>query len=117
MWSPFWAVGLLLIARLVPEGRVIFCASLIFLCTVSTAGARGWKPGVLTTVLSFASRRCSWFGLITAFEWGARAMSCGSGSVLVGVAISIFCEALHREWGESKTDSSGWNVPCSSCRS
>ncbi len=93
--------ALLLTARLVPEGSSrSFCATLIFLCAVATAGALGgWKPGVLTTVLSL----CVATLFLVRPYYTFRVASTGdvlriTASVLVGIAISILCEALHRAW-------------------
>src|ERR1700722_652786 len=93
--------ALLLTARLVPEGSSrSFCATLIFLCAVATAGALGgWKPGVLTTVLSF----CIATLFLVRPYYTFRVASTSdvlriTASVVVGIAISILCEALHRAW-------------------
>jgi PAS domain S-box-containing protein len=94
--------GLLLTARLIPDGSSrSFCATLIFLGAVSVAGALGgWKPGVLTTALSF----CIATLFLVRPYYTFRVASTGdvlriTASVVVGIAISILCEALHRARG------------------
>ena len=91
--------GLVVSARLAPEGtQRSFWASLAFLCAVTAAGALGgWKPGLLTTALSacgaalFLVRPYYTFRVAS----GSDAMRI-AGSVVVGIAISVLCEAWHR---------------------
>ena len=93
--------GLVVSARLAPEGFIrSFWASLAFLGAVLAAGALGgWKPGFLTTALS-----ACWAALFLVRPyWSFRVASTSDmlrifGSVLVGVAISLLCEAWHRAW-------------------
>lgn len=93
--------GLVMAARLAPEGSSrSFWASLAFLCAVSAAGAMGgWKPGFLTTALSVCGAA---FFLVRPY-YSFRVSSTSdllriAGSAVVGIAISILCEALHRAW-------------------
>lgn len=94
--------GTVMAARIAPEGSVrSFWASLAFLCAVSAAGALGgWKPGVLTTALS----ACVAALFLVRPYYSFHVSSSGDvlrifGSVVVGIAISALCEALHRAWG------------------
>ena len=93
--------ALLLTARLVPEGSSrSFCDSHFFVRRRHGRARGGWKPGVLTTVLSL----CVATLFLVRPYYTFRVASTGdvlriTASVLVGVAISIFCEALHRAWG------------------
>ena len=91
--------GLVICARFVPDGPIrSFCATVIFLCAVSAAGAfGGWKPGFLTTVLSACG---AVFFLVRPYYTFRIANTADLlrvvGSVMAGIAISVFCEALHR---------------------
>ena len=54
--------------------------------------------------------------------WSFRVSNTGDilrifASVLVGVAISLLCEAWHRAWRRMKPASNGWSGRCSSCGS
>jgi PAS domain S-box-containing protein len=91
--------GLVISARLVPDGPVrSFYASVVFLGAVSAAGAfGGWKPGFLTTALS----ACGATLFLVRPYYTFRVSNTGDvlrivGSVMAGIAISLFCEALHR---------------------
>jgi PAS domain S-box-containing protein len=91
--------GLVICARFVPEGPIqSFCASVIFLCAVSAAGGfGGWKPGFLTTALS----ACGAIFFLVRPYYTFRIANTSDllrilGSVMAGIAISLFCEALHR---------------------
>src|SRR5580704_11713602 len=88
--------GLVVCARFVPEGPIqSFCASVIFLCAVSAAGAfGGWKPGFLTTALS----ACGAILFLVRPYYTFRVSNTGDvlricGSMVVGFAISMLCEA------------------------
>jgi PAS domain S-box-containing protein len=91
--------GLVIATRFVPDGPTrSFCASLIFLCAVSAAGALGgWKPGFLTTALS----ACGAALFLVRPYYTFRVSNTGDvlricGSMVVGFAISMLCEALLR---------------------
>ncbi len=91
--------GLVISARLVPEGAYrSFYATVVFLGAVSAAGAfGGWKPGFLTTALS----ACGAALFLVRPYYTFRIANTGDllrivGSVMAGIAISLFCEALHR---------------------
>src|ERR1700691_4573478 len=83
--------GLVIATRFVPDGPTrSFCASLIFLCAVSAAGALGgWKPGFLTTALS----ACGAALFLVRPYYSFRVANTGDvlrivGSVMAGLAIS-----------------------------
>ncbi len=93
--------GLVMSARLAPEGFLrSFCATIAFLVAVLAAGALGgWKPGFLTTALS----ACGACLFLVRPYWSFRVANTGDvlrifASVLVGIAISLLCEAWHRAW-------------------
>lgn len=91
--------GLVVGTRFIPDGPYrSFSATVIFLLAVSTAGAfGGWKPGFLTTALS----ACAATLFLVRPYYTFRVANTSDllrivGSVLAGVAISVFCEALYR---------------------
>jgi len=93
--------GLVVAARLAPEGYLrSFWASMAFLCAVSAAGAiGGWKPGLLTTGLSTTGAAL----FLVRPYYTFRVASMGDALrivafTLVGIAISLLCEAWHRAW-------------------
>jgi PAS domain S-box-containing protein len=91
--------GLLVCTRIVPDGSYrSFSASVVFLFAVSAAGAfGGWKPGFLTTALS----ACVAALFLVRPYYTFRLANTGDllrivGSMMAGIAISLFCEALRR---------------------
>jgi PAS domain S-box-containing protein len=91
--------GLVVSARLAPEGtQRSFWASLAFLCAVTAAGALGgWKPGLLTTALSACSAALFLVRPYYTFRVASTSDAMRiAGSVVVGIAISVLCEAWHR---------------------